>query len=136
MKQAEVLEWMQQPGNDSPRVKDYIMTLTETEANILFDILVKHAGHNDNTRYDRSEFLLKFTDPERQHGEYWFSGKFNDFKLLETIDVDGFKRWHMIKQGGQPYRNSPIFKALNDTNKALKVAYDTKALSGRQISQW
>lgn len=112
------------------------MAMTETEANVLFDILVKHAGHNDNTRYDRSEFILKFTDPERQHGEYWFSGKFNDFKLLETIEADGFKHWHMIKQGGQPYRKSPVFKALNDTNEALKAAYATEALSGRHISQW
>lgn len=106
------------------------MAMTETEANILFDILVEHAGHSNHKGYDRFEFVSKFTDADRQHGEYWFTGKFNDFKLIEQWELDGRKRWHMIKQGGQPHRRTAVFKALNDTNAAIRKAYASKALTG------
>lgn len=106
------------------------MALNETQANTLFDILVKHAGHRNYKEYDRYEFVEKFTNTERVvNGEYWFSGDFNDFKLIANFR-DYRYYWTMIKQGGQPYPGSRIAKALADTNKALEEAYETGALAG------
>jgi hypothetical protein len=105
-----------------------ITTLTETESNVLFDILVEHAGHSEDAKgYHRAEFFNQFTDPSRYSGEYWFSGKFNDFKLIaETHGLNHY--WKLIKQG-QPARNSPAAIALEATNEALGNAYATGTLS-------
>lgn len=106
------------------------MALTETQANTLFNILVENAGHQNFKEYDRYEFVSKFTDSERVvNGEYWFTGEFNDFKLIANFRNYRYY-WTMIKQGGQPYPGSRVAKALADTNKALEEAYASGALTG------
>ena len=104
-----------------------ITPLTETEANALFDILVENAGHNDDANgHRRAEFVQQFTDPTEYRGEYWFSGKFHDFKLISQFR-GGDYYWSLIKQT-QPARKSPAAHALETTNAALVKAYTTGAL--------
>lgn len=106
-----------------------ITTLTETEANTLFDILVKNAGHSEDARgYHRGEFVQQFTEADRYRGEYWFSGKFNDFKLISETRGGHQHYWKLIKQGGA-FRNSPVAVALEATNEALVNAYETGTLT-------
>ena len=106
-----------------------ITALTETEANALFDILVKNAGHSVDTRgYYRAEFVRNFTDPAQYRGEYWFTGKFNDFKLIAETRGGNAHYWKLIKQGGA-FRTSPSAIAVEATNKALLEAYETGALT-------
>lgn len=105
-------------------------TLTENEANALFDILVKNAGHGVDTRgYHRAEFVRNFTDPAEYRGEYWFTGKFNDFKLIAETRGGGAQHyWKLIKQGGA-FRTSPAAIALAATNEALLAAYAAGTLT-------
>lgn len=111
-----------------------ITALTETEANVLFDLLVKNAGHSEDSRgYHRAEFVQQFTETDRYRGEYWFTGKFNDFKLIaETRGINAYY-WKLIKQGGAG-RKSPAALALEATNEALLNAYATGTLNPQRFA--
>lgn len=110
-----------------------VTTLTETEANALFDILVANAGHDDDAKgHHRAEFVQQFTDPARYCGEYWFSGQLLDFKLIaEHRGGSGFY-WKLIKQT-LPSRNSLAAEALTVTNEALLNAYANGTLN---VQRW
>lgn len=109
-----------------------VTTLTETEANALFDILVKNAGHNEDARgYHRGEFIQQFTDPERYRGEYWFSGTLLDFKLIADHRGGNGIHWKLIKQTVPP-RNSLAAVALTVTNEALISAYADGTLTAQR----
>lgn len=109
-----------------------IASLTETEANALFDILVENAGHKDDAKgYRRAEFVQQFTDPARYRGEYWFSGEFLEFKLITFTHGDNRYYWKLIKQT-QPLRNSPTANAMMVTNQALLDAYADGTLTAQR----
>ena len=110
-----------------------VTTLTETEANVLFDLLVANAGHNDDAKgHYRAEFVQQFTDPAHYRGEYWFSGQLLDFKLIaEHRGGSGF-HWKLIKQMIPP-RNSLAAEALTVTNEALLSAYADGTLT---VQRW
>lgn len=109
-----------------------ITSLTETEANALFGILVANAGHKDDAKgYRRAEFVQQFTDPARYRGEYWFSGEFNEFKLIDFSMGNNRYCWKLIKQT-VPMRKSPAALALEVTNEALLSAYADGTLTAQR----
>lgn len=109
-----------------------ITMLTETEANALFDILVANAGHKDDAKgYRRAEFIQQFTDPARYRGEYWFSGEFQEFKLIDFSMGNNSYCWKLIKQM-VPMRKSPAALALTVTNEALLSAYADGTLTAQR----